>query len=528
MSMDTALPTSTTADSGRRPRRPAFEGLFTVPALRASARFHGLVIEETFSRTGTAVEIGPHGALHVPAPEGQTFVARARWKTAGRVEVTDASGNVYGVTADSPARIAAGPVELELTLVPQFFMPRFGALSWGMSLGWLAVLTVATTGVESAGVARDVANTYECAFLGKVAGYSPIFAATFERDCVDHSAAGAGFPGGYTAEYIARLLKEDYAGADQGLVNPTIGEGKESDSYYLPAGDKGPITEMGGAANVAPDPVRSRGTGEDLPTIDVIEAPLESAEGKVADPAKANRLAADGSADAEEGEDGDKPAEEKQGWGVPDWYDAEDSQQDHDDIDEMLRYAKDRLKIDPQDTGALSVLSYYQYLAEDFPDALTTYDKIIDLEPESSAGYNNKALVYKRQGRYEEEEALYRVALALEPEDTTALNNLAVNLAHQHRFDEALAIMNKLEVVDPADPYADLHRAKIAAEQGQDDRSRMFLEKALSGMKKLDTLHHIEFRQDIRVDPSFEKLRHDPAFNAILVQYYGKDTPLQE
>ncbi len=527
--MDAVLPTPTVASDRRSSAtRAAFGGWFTVPALRASARYHGLVIEETFSRTGRSVEIGPNGALHVPAPEGKAYVARARWKTGSTVEVIDATGNSHMVTPTSPVAIAAGPVELELTLVPQFFMPRFGPLPWGMSLGWFAVIVLATTGVESVGVGRDVALQYECPLLVKVAGYSPVFAATYQRDCVKPEGNGSGIHGAWTAEYIARLLKEDYDGSEQGVISPNVGEGKETDSFYLPAGDKGPITEMGGAANVASEPVRSRGSGEELPTTDVIEAPLASERGKPADPATANRRAADGSADADEGKDGARPAEEKQGWGVPDWYDAEDSRQDTEDISEMLRYSKDRLKIDPQDTGALSVLSYYQYLAEDFPQAIDTYDKIIDLEPESSAGYNNKALVYKRQGRYEEEEALYRVALALEPDDVTALNNLAVCLSHQHRFDEALAIMNKLEVIDPGDAYADLHRAKIAAEQGQDDRARMFLEKSLAGMKSLDTLHHIEFRQDIRVDPSFEKLRHDPAFNAILVQYYGKDSPLQE
>ena len=55
-----------------------------------------------------------------------------------------------------------------------------------------------------------------------------------------------------------------------------------------------------------------------------------------------------------------------------------------------------------------------------------------------------------------------------------------------------------------------------------------YLDSALQGMKALDTLHHIEFRQDIRLDPSFEVLRQTRAFRAILHEYYGEDTPLQE
>ena len=88
--------------------------------------------------------------------------------------------------------------------------------------------------------------------------------------------------------------------------------------------------------------------------------------------------------------------------------------------------------------------------------------------------------------------------------------------------------MRQLEVLDPGDPYADLHRAKIYAEMRDDERAYEYLEKALEGMKALDTLHHIEFRQDIRVDPSFARLRQSHRFRGILVRYYGKDSPLQE
>jgi hypothetical protein len=40
-------------------------------------------------------------------------------------------------------------------------------------------------------------------------------------------------------------------------------------------------------------------------------------------------------------------------------------------------------------------------------------------------------------------------------------------------------------------------------------------------MKKLDTLHNIEFRQDIRLDPSFAKMRGEERFKKLLNRYYG-------
>ncbi len=304
----------------------------------------------------------------------------------------------------------------------------------------------------------------------------------------------------------------------------------------MPAGNEGPVTAMGGAKDTAKDPIRT-------PKEDDVVVPQAKKEeqkplavedvGTVIDEPQEEQEQQDGVAEldlpSEQVEPAlDAPAEEEEGWGIQDWYDEQDEAMDHLEIDLMIRAARHRLRIDPDDPSALSVLSYYQYLAEDFDAAIQTYDRFIELYPENAAGYNNKALVYKRRGDYDREEALYRVALAIEPNDVTALNNLGVNLAHQGRYEEALTVMRQLEILDPGDAYAELHRAKIYAEMGEDEKALRYLELALEGMKKLDTLHHIEFRQDIRVDPSFEKLRQTARFRGILLKYYGDDSPLQE
>lgn len=151
------------------------------------------------------------------------------------------------------------------------------------------------------------------------------------------------------------------------------------------------------------------------------------------------------------------------------------------------------------------------------------YQKYVGLFPEDPAGYNNLALTYKRLGEYDQEESLYREALELDPLDDHVLNNLAVNLAHQGRTEEALEIMDKLQVLTPDDPYADLHRAKIFATMGKRDKAYKYLKKALEGVSGLDTLHHIEFRQDIRIDPAFRTLRHESKFQDLIQKFYGAD-----
>jgi Flp pilus assembly protein TadD len=217
-----------------------------------------------------------------------------------------------------------------------------------------------------------------------------------------------------------------------------------------------------------------------------------------------------------------RPMERFVGWGFRDWFDVKDARPAAErKIARELEMVRRRLKIDPSDSAAINLLGYYAYLAENGDLSRDAFERLIELYPDEPTGYNNLALTYKRDKDYTREEALYRKALELEPGDTNVLNNLAVCLAHQGRYEEALKIMEDLEVSLPDDPYADLHRAKIHAEMGHELRALNYLKKSLSGVQKLDTMHHIELRQDIRLDPSFDSLRSDRRFHQIITEAYG-------
>lgn len=498
-------------------------------ALIATARYHGSVSQERFE-PGEAVEIGAVPPLALPLPEGLDWLARVDWVGASTARVTDPRGQQYLLEADEVIEMELGEVQLDLELTPQFTLKRTDPFPWKLSTGWLSVVLMFTIFTSW----YDMVKERRC----------EIFAVTPELaialGCVQNAGGGDPF-GGLPAEYLERLLKKDYAGEDDGVLTMKEHEnkGRDPNSFHMPAGNRGPITKMGGADEVAEEFLRaprSEGPPDPEPKpqpkaeLEVPETPEN-----VGTPVEANPVEDDGEGDAvadteEVGEDdgNEPPAEEDKGWGLQDWYDEKDAALDELEIVQAKHLANRRLRIDPNDPAALSLLSYYQYLDEDYTGAEATYDKYIDLLPEDAAGYNNKALIYKRLGQYEKEESLYRVALSLEPLDVTALNNLGVNLAHQGRYDEAIAVMKQLETLDPNEPYADLHRAKIYAEMGEDEKAYEYLRLSLEGMAKLDTLHHIEFRQDIRLDPSFAKLRETRRFRAILLEYYGTDTPLQE
>jgi Tfp pilus assembly protein PilF len=496
-------------------------------AVVATASFFGSQVEETFSSQGRPLQIGNSPALALPVPAGWPYLARVTWVD-GAVRVERGDGTQELLRVDQSAEVTAEPITLKLTVVRRFRLTRWALPGSEVMLAWALVMMLSSVGSQQATLLYQT----RCAWSLRLFG---AYAYVLFPDC----AASDSDASSLTAEYLSRLLRKDLAGDDVGQITDRFERerseriSREQRHFYLPAGQAGPKDKMGGAELVAPEPVRVPEPKDEVP-----EKKAEKKPPLVAPPGDGPQVpspeaAADGAAetdlDAKKEDDlppEDRlPAEEEQGWGIPDWYDQEDAITDQLEIELNTRVAQRLVRIDPDDAYALSLLSYYQYLAMDFRSAEKTYERYTTLYPDDPAGYNNKALVYKRLGKYKEEEALYNIALALEPEDVTALNNLAVNYAHQRRFDEALAVMRRLEVLDPDDAYADLHRAKIYAEMGDEAQALQYLEKALKGMQMLDTLHNIEFRQDIRVDPSFDRLRRRKEFRLLMHQFYGDDAP---
>lgn len=329
-------------------------------------------------------------------------------------------------------------------------------------------------------------------------------------------------------EYIARLLQGQYEGAERGVParpTPRPRNGEAIEAFYLQPGHAGPADHIGGGENTGHQvQVGDQRRKEPVRGAPPVEAPAaeEAEEQPAPEPALDEaREVTDAAEDEAAVEDIPIAVHVDEGWGFSDWYDTTDARKDAQEIERNLRDAKELLRLDPDNYFGLQTLAYYQYIAFDFERAKRTYERVTELYPDEPGGWNNLALVYKRQGDYAKEESLYRIALTLSPMDDHALNNLAVCLAHQGRFEEALAIMDDLERLIPDDPYADLHRAKIYAAMGKEERAYRYLQKSLSAMRKLGTQHGIEYRQDIRVDPAFERMREQERFRQLLNRYYG-------
>jgi tetratricopeptide (TPR) repeat protein len=477
--------------------------------LRVTVRLHDTIVSQRVHwqplfGSGSRFELGPE----VPTPSGQPL-AVAQWGSDGQVQIESQEP-----TADSAAIGSADQwqwsnqqgVTVDLDLIPYRPARKSSDDAWG-DVALLVFMLTLMVGVGQV-------NT----LLRQLGTVSPTVQTVYEP----------------TPELIARLLQRDLDGEESGRTQRAErpGANKQAPSFYLPAGHEGSWEQAGGGADIGQEVQRGGESEAELAQAEPASSGAEAIELNTEDlaqapdaPPQATPQVVELELEAEpEGPALARPIERFIGWGFKDWFEVEDGRGDQEEqIARIMESTRVKLKIDPDDPQAIQTAAYYSYLSENQELTSALHERYIELYPWDPSGYNNLALSHKRTGEYEEEEALYRIALKLDPSDPHALNNLAVNLAHQGRFDEALRLMASVEELTPDDPYADLHRAKIFAAMGKKRKSYSMLKKALANVDKLDTLHHIEFRQDIRVDPVFDKYRSKWGFKRIIRKKYGDD-----
>jgi tetratricopeptide (TPR) repeat protein len=474
--------------------------------LRVTLRLHGRVLAQpVYWRARGGVDIGFTGEAAMPV-QGGGALCRAQWIEPGAVALLGAvSGELSPgerITWEGPAGLVA-----ELDLVPWRPARRF-LFENGGDVALLSLVMALSVGVSQAQAILELL----------VPPPSPAAAGGME----------------YTPELIARLLTREVDGAEEGMEEAVLRPEHEqgAEHRFMPSGnEEGDKNRVGGGKAVGPTP--NRFEAED-PEDALAEAAVPAEEtpppGALpptpgeAEPVVEQLLGEDGEkAPPPPGGSGD-PVERFIGWGFRDWFDVKDARGVTEErLARRLEAARRQLKLDPDDPEALNIVGFYSYLGENYELTREVYERMIEKYPEDGAGYNNLALVYKRTGDYTQEEALLRKALSLDPDNTSALNNLGVNLAHQGRFDEALAVMDHLKSLDPDDPWGDLYLAHIYAAMGKEEKAYHHLKVAMEGVKRLETMHHIEFRQDIRVDPIFDEMRQDPRMQRLLRKFYGED-----
>ncbi len=189
-------------------------------AVHLLARFYGSVVEDhVVPAQGRRLRIGHEVLASLPTRAGSPDYGRLVWQGPSRCLYIDELGESHEC-GDEPLFIGDGAVKLELRLVPQFLLPRTLTGDFFMVASVAAMVMLAWLFIK------------------------------FLPDSVSDGA----FVPEPTPELIARLLEEDYAGAEEGYLYEEQ-ERPDSefaiDSFYLPAGDEGPLEQIGGAEKVA-------------------------------------------------------------------------------------------------------------------------------------------------------------------------------------------------------------------------------------------------------------------------------------
>ncbi len=135
---------------------------------------------------------------------------------------------------------------------------------------------------------------------------------------------------------------------------------------------------------------------------------------------------------------------------------------------------------------------------KDYPQALDTATKAIELAPERSEGYFHRALVYDLMERYPPALEDYGKALQLAPNFQPAYLNRGVTNLKLQKYDQALADLNKAIELAPQNHQAYFHRGMLHTHQGNYNQ-------ALSDLETGAALGSHEARYMIRHVKLYEK-----------------------
>ena len=171
------------------------------------------------------------------------------------------------------------------------------------------------------------------------------------------------------------------------------------------------------------------------------------------------------------------------------------------DFETGKKIARSMVLVDPLNTGAHLNFGYSAYFAGDYADAIESFERVIQLNPDAARLRYYIANILWAQGKYEQ--ALARIQLEnLDGYKYTSLAILYFALGNLEASDAALASLNELEV-----EWA-YQRIMAYAVRGEKDKA----------FEWIDTAIEIRDRGlNLMVgDPTLDNLRDDPRFADVL------------
>ena len=121
-----------------------------------------------------------------------------------------------------------------------------------------------------------------------------------------------------------------------------------------------------------------------------------------------------------------------------------------------------------------------------YTDAITYYDKALELNSTDTIVLYNKALALENLGRVNEAITYYDKVLAINPNDTYSLNNKGLALDGLGKHDEAITYYDKILAINPYDADALYNKGFALEELGKKSDAASYYTKVL-GVDPSDT-----------------------------------------
>jgi tetratricopeptide (TPR) repeat protein len=125
-------------------------------------------------------------------------------------------------------------------------------------------------------------------------------------------------------------------------------------------------------------------------------------------------------------------------------------------------------RLDPQHVGVLTGIGTCALHLNRLPAAVSRFQQVTELAPDSPDAFNNLGVALALQGQYQNAETNYLKSLELDPENYSALKNLAqVCLQQDDRLQEGVQLLANLYQREPQD--ADVTFMLGTCYEGADD-----------------------------------------------------------
>lgn len=167
-----------------------------------------------------------------------------------------------------------------------------------------------------------------------------------------------------------------------------------------------------------------------------------------------------------------------------------------------------KIAANPGNADILVEAGDHYFENEEYDKALDCFNKAIAINPKDTVALHNKGSVLFVMQKYDEVVATFDTLISIDSEDTTAYLTKGAALFKAGKYDESIQALNNVVKRDMNDAAAWYYKASAEAMKGNLKLVVPFLTRSA----EVDA----EFRERAKTDPSFEKVRGTPEFQAVV------------